>query len=242
MVWVLLLELLALYFLSRWVTQAIFTFFLLLFRVRAIAVSFLLVLEFPGTVLHELAHLFTAEILGVRTGKMRLEPESIREEAIRSGSVEIAQTDPFRRYAIGLAPIFVGMIALTAIAYFLPPIVQSVLNSSLPWWNNSNTFLLLGLGYFLFAISNSMFSSPEDIKGIWPFLLILIAISISIYLIGFRIDLTGQILTIVTQILTTLTQSLGLVIGLNIVILLLLWLVTFGLTRLFHVRIVRPNA
>ena len=51
---VLILELAALYFLSRWVTRAIFTFFLLVFRVRAVAVSLLLVLQFPGTVIHEL--------------------------------------------------------------------------------------------------------------------------------------------------------------------------------------------
>src|SRR5260221_6045484 len=115
LVGVLLLELCALYFLSRWVTQAIFTLFLLFFRIRSVALSLLLVLEFPGTVIHELAHLFTAEVLGVRTGKLTLEPESIRGESIKAGSVMIAQSDPFRRYAIGLAPVFVGIFVLTAI-------------------------------------------------------------------------------------------------------------------------------
>ena len=73
-------ELVILYFLSRWLSERMFMFFLLLTRSRPAAISFLLVLEFPGTAIHELSHLFTAEILGVRTGKLSLEPESIRTD------------------------------------------------------------------------------------------------------------------------------------------------------------------
>src|SRR3989344_9654538 len=113
----LLIEPLALYFLSRWVSKSLFVLFLLLFRSRSVAISLLLVLTFPGTVIHELAHLFTAEILRVPTGKLTLVPESIREASIKSGSVAIAETDPFRRYAIGLAPLFTGVVAISAISY-----------------------------------------------------------------------------------------------------------------------------
>ncbi len=203
--YVLLAELVALYFLSRWVTKALFMFFLLIFRARSVAISLLLVLEFPGTVIHELAHLFTAEILGVKTGKLRLEPESIREDDITSGSVMISESDPFRRYARGLAPLFAGIIVLTALSYFL--------SQALPQWH------YWGLGYLMFAVSNSMFSSPADLKGFIPFAITVGILIASAYFLGIRIALTGQILEVVTRILTTLTQSLGVVLGVNVALL-----------------------
>src|SRR5947209_5745118 len=99
-------ELIGIYVLSRALTQTIFNLTYLLTRARSIAVTLITLLNFPGTVIHELAHLFTAEILGVHTGKLSLVPESIAEPNIKAGSVMIAATDPFRRYAIGLAPVF----------------------------------------------------------------------------------------------------------------------------------------
>jgi hypothetical protein len=233
----LVLELIALYFLSRWVTQAIFTFFLLIFRVRAIAVSFLLVLEFPGTVLHELSHLFTAEILGVRTGKMTLEPESIRGSNITTGSVMVASSDPFRRYMIGLAPLFWGMAVLTAISYFLPGILTSVTQTPTPWYENTNTYLLLSLGYLLFAVSNTMFSSPEDLKGFIPFALIIGLIVGALYMVGLRINLTGQVLDVVIQLVTTLLKSLGVVLAINIGLLILTKILTLFISKILHVRV-----
>ena len=235
----LLLELAALYFLSRWVTQAIFMFFLLVFRVRAVAVSLLLVLQLPGTVVHELSHLFTAEMLGVKTGKLRLEPESIREADIQAGSVMIAETDPFRRYAIGLAPLWWGMIGLTAISYFLPGIVNSVFHSGLPIFGNSNTYLLLSLSYLLFAISNTMFSSPKDLEGFLPFAIVIALITGAAFIFGLRIDLTGQLLELVVRILTTLTRSIGVVLGINIGLLTSIKLLTSLLSRVLRVRVVR---
>lgn len=204
----LVFELLLLYFLSRWVTQAIYTFFLLLFRARSVAVSLVLVLEFPGTVIHELAHLFTAEVLGVRTGKLKLEPESIRSDDITSGSVMIAQSDPFRRYMIGLAPLTWGMVTLTAIAYFIPDM------GNWPYWG------YIGIGYLLFAVSNTMFPSPQDMKGFWPFGIVIGIIFGAFYVFGIRIVLTGQILEMTTRIFTTLTRSLGIVVIINTAILL----------------------
>jgi hypothetical protein len=236
---VLILELMVLYFLSRWVTKTIFMFFLLVFRMREIAVSFLLVLQFPGTVVHELAHLFTAEILGVRTGKLRLEPETIREQDILAGSVMIAESDPFRRYAIGLAPMWWGMIGLAAISFFLSGILDNVLHSGIPVFSNSNTYLLLGLSYLLFAVSNTMFPSPQDLKGFLPFAIILSFLTVAAIILGLRIALTGQLLDISLRIFTTLTQSLGVVLGINTALLILIKLLTSLISKVLRVRVVR---
>lgn len=218
------LELIVLYFLSRALTKSLYVLFLLLFRARSVAISILLLLHFPGTVIHELAHLFTAEILRVPTGKLTLVPESIRDTTIKSGSVAIAQTDPFRRYAIGLAPLSAGMLVLSAISYFLPQ------TSSWAYW---------GLLYLLFSISNSMFSSPEDIRGFGPFAAVITVFLLAGYFVGLRFSLSGQALVLATQILTTLTQTLQIVLLVNIVLLVASWGLKTALFQLFGARVVQ---
>lgn len=195
-------ELILLYFLSRWLTKSLYILLLLVFRARSVAISLLLALLFPGTVIHELAHLFTAEILGVHTGKLTLVPDSIREADIRSGSVAIAESDPFRRYAIGFAPLVWGSVTLVALAYLLQTQQDEVLQG-------------IAL-YLLFAVSNSMFPSPADLKGFWPFALTLGLFAVAGFWLGIRIPIP-------VEILTTLTDSLKLVIIVNSVLLVASW-------------------
>lgn len=218
---VLCLELIVLYFLSSSVTKRLFLLFMRIFRSRPVAISLLLALQFPGTVIHELSHLFTAEVLGVKTGKLTLEPESIREASIQAGSVMIAESDPFRRYAIGLAPLVWGMVVLTAISYFL-----QTLHTVEPW-------MYALLGYLLFAVSNTMFPSPEDVKGIWPFLIVVSIFLLLGYLVGFRMQLSGIVLATTVEMLETLVKSLGMVVGINV----LLALCSSLLFRLFRQKI-----
>lgn len=230
-----LIELIVMFFLSQEVTKVLFTFFLLLLGSRTVAVTILLVLDFPGTVVHELSHLFTAEILRVHTGKMTLVPESLRTGEIKAGSVMIGQSDPFRRYAIGFAPIFSGILLLTAISYFLPGLIDSV-TSGAPLGTNPATYYLLAAGYCMFAISNNMFSSKEDLKGFIPFAIALTILTAALYVIGIRINITGQVLVVATKIATTLAKSLGVVLGVNAVILVVTKLF---LSLLAHARRVR---
>jgi len=194
-------ELAALYILSGALTQAGFELLLRLTRSRTIAVTAVTLIVFPGTVIHELSHLFTAEILGVKTGKLTLVPENIREEEIKAGSVMIARSDPFRRYLIGLAPVVAGLVAVTTL--------------SLGWgfwgvWGN------VGILYILFSVSSSMFSSKEDLKGFIPFAVTLAIMIGAAYFAGLRIGLTGPALSVTEKILTALTKSLGLVVGINL--------------------------
>ncbi len=214
---ILLAELVGLYLLSRWLIKKLYFFFLLLFKARSVAISAVTLLLFPGTVVHELSHLFTAEILGVRTGKLTLAPESIREASIRTGSIAIAATDPFRRSAIGLSPVFAGIVSLAAISYFLQQYFTALQGSTL------QSALIGGLGfYFLFTVSNSMFSSKEDLKGFWPLAITLGLFAGALYFVGFRIGLEGKVLEVPTTVLSSLVQSLGLVLAVNGVLLLML--------------------
>ena len=202
-------ELIILYAVSSRLTQALYDLVVLLTRSRTIGITALTLILFPGTVIHELAHLFTAEVLGVHTGKLTLVPEGLETDEIKTGSVMIAHSGPFRRYLIGLAPMVVGLIALTALAYFID-------------WSEWFTWLNLLLVYLLFAVSNAMFSSSEDLKGFVPFALTLIIMVSAAYFAGLRIGLTGTALDLVTRILEGLTKSLGIVLGINVAGLILL--------------------
>lgn len=198
-------ELTSLHLLSRRLTQSIYDLFLRIFRNRSIAMTILIILLFPGTVIHELAHLFVAEILRVRTGKLTLVPESLEEAEIRTGSVAIAQTDPFRRTLIGLAPVYVGITVLAALAYFL-----SI---------SSNLYASFFILYSLFAVTNSMFSSKEDMKGVIPFTITVLLFAAAGYFAGFRIGLTGELLTGSRLVIETLVRSLGVVLAVNLLVL-----------------------
>ncbi len=236
----LLAELLAVYFLSRALTQSVYNLVYLMFRTRSIAVMVVTLINFPGTVIHELSHLFTAEVLGVHTGKLSLVPESIEEEeGIQAGSVMIAKTDPFRRYAIGTAPLLSGLVVLSAISYFLPQLVTDITTSAIPFYSNLSTIYLLLATYLLLAVSNSMFSSSEDVKGFVPFAIAVGIIVLGAYLAGLRIGLTGSMLAFTDKVLVSLMQSMRLVLGLNVAGLIvskLLMIITEKLTRRKIVR------
>jgi len=234
-------ELLALSFLSRALVNQIYATVLLPTRSRSIGITVIVLILFPGTVIHELSHLFTAEILGVRTGKLELAPHlsaqagSIKHEEVHAGTVAIAQTDPIRRSLIGLAPLTTGITILTALSYFLPDWIshaaQQIQNGqfvALPVLES-----ILGI-YLVFAISNSMFSSKEDLKGVPAVVLTLLLFIGAFYLVGLRITLSGTLLTTMTAVGQTLVTSLGLVLAVNGILLLItsiLVAITSRLTR-----------
>jgi hypothetical protein len=222
----LVVELILLFFLSQWLTQSVFDLSLLIFRARSVAITIITILNFPGTVVHELSHLFTAEVLGVRTGKLTLVPESIQSNEIKAGSVMISASDPFRRYLIGLAPILTGLAAITVLSYALFQYV--------PHWGNWTNWGYVGGAYLLLAFGNAMFSSTEDLKGFIPFIVTLGIMASAAYVAGLRVGITGSALNVATQILDALTKSLGIVLVLNIAGIILtkgLMLLTEKLTR-----------
>jgi len=233
---ILLIELVILFLLSRYVTQFLYGLFLLLFRSRSIAISFTTILFFPGTVVHELAHLFTAEVLGVHTGKLSLVPENLEEEEIQAGSVQIAKSDPFRRYAIGFAPLIIGLIILAALSYWLPPLLQQATEAARSGnlFNSSPTYLVSLLIYLLFVVSNSMFSSKEDLKGFLAFAITIGILIAAGYIAGIRIGLTGTALQVINRILDGLVKSTGLVLAINGVLLLLLKVLLKLSSKILH--------
>jgi len=224
-----LIELLALYILSRRLTQNLFTAIFLLTKSRPIAISFLSLLFFPGTVIHELAHLFTAEILGVRTSGLTLVPAGIEQKEVHTGSVSIAQSDPIRRAIIGIAPILVGLATLGILSYFFPILLKQVridASGGIVFSQPSIYYVLFSI-YALFAISNTMFSSPEDLDGFWPVVGVLVLLSAAAYIAGIRINLMDSATIVVIQFFQSSALLLCYVAILNIA----LFIISKGLIR-----------
>lgn len=216
----LVFELIILWLITRRLTQNLYVSLFLLTRSRPVAISIISFIFFPGTVIHELSHLFTAEVLGVHTGGLTLAPEGLEESNVRTGSVMISQTDPIRRAVIGIAPFFVGITALTLFSTFLPNVYRQ---TTLDFQNNIlfssiSVYYLIFTMYSLFAISNSMFSSPEDMEGFPAVAITLSLIGVAAYFSGINIGLPIQWMETIQQTLSNLTTNMGYITGFNIVL------------------------
>lgn len=210
-------ELILLYFLSSHLTNVTYTFFLKLFHSRHTALGLITLLYLPGTIVHELSHWLTAEILRVPTGEISFTPDidevskSTRE--IKMGEVQLGSTDPIRRFLIGIAPLINGLICIVALMHVWQYF----------WPQMDTQWLQIGLtglfGYFIYAISNSMFLSKKDLEGAWMVYVIAGLIIFSIYIIGIRIEITGQVQLFLQQSIILLARVLAAVIGINLIIL-----------------------
>lgn len=196
-------ELTILALLSRKLTQLSFLVLLLLTKSRSVAITVLTVFLFPGTVIHELSHLFTAEILGVHTGKLTLAPESIEASEIQSGSVAIAKTDPFRRTLIGVAPTITGIISLSILSWYLSQTQQFI--------------IAIALLYLILTISNTMFTSKEDMNGVVPVAITLALVGGAAYLAGLNIALPEQLYLFINTLTVSLAQHLGIILVINLI-------------------------
>lgn len=215
---ILLIELLLLFLLSDRLTKSLYAIFFSLFHSTHAAAGILTFLYLPGTAIHELSHLIAAEVLRVPTGELSFTPEVIRHHSgqheIKAGYLKIANTDPLRRFLIGIAPLLFGLmftfIIIWLFQYFWPQLTQN--------WHKIG---LIGLtGYLLFALSNNMFSSKADLEGAQYFLPVVGLISAALYIMGLRIVLTGEILTFLQRVLEGLTRALGIVCGINLILLM----------------------
>lgn len=186
------------------------------------AVRMYSLLMLPGTIIHELSHWLTAEILQVPTGKFNFIPV-IENSSIKMGSLQIAHTDPFRRTIIGLAPFFTGLCIVLACLYFIP------LDRSI---NLSRVFII----WVVFVITNTMFPSPKDLEQV----LVPIIFLIFFIYVWWRIDNLNLINFINSSYpyITKLNSVLIIVISINAVLLCSSKILTIVSGKVFHRRIV----
>ncbi len=173
-----------LFFLSRFVTRLLSQVFFRLSRSQTKTIYLLSFLFLPGVVIHELAHLLTAAVLLVPVGEVEFIPK-VTDGGVKLGSVNIGKTDPFRRAIIGVAPVLIGMMILLGIGYYFiqsNSIIYTIESGAL------RVFLYAIIVYFLFAISNTMFSSRKDVEGLLEVGLVVIILFIALYFTGFRVN------------------------------------------------------
>lgn len=174
MVIIFFLELILLFILSRTLTKRISFLFYVITKSKKAAVILLAILFLPGTMIHEFSHAIMAEVLFVRARHMVLFPE-IEGDSVRLGSVQIQQTDFIRRFFIGVAPFFLGTLLLLSLIWFT---FSGQLGSGI------SIFILVGYG--IFTISNTMFSSPRDMEGAIEFLILVTVLLLILYFLGFH--------------------------------------------------------
>lgn len=169
---------------------------LLLFQTQSIGKWFYSLLFLPGTILHELSHWLTAEILGVRTGEITILPnfeEPVNGGREKLGSVQTERTGPLRSFLIGAAPFFTGILILW--------VFGSLLQNNWLWWQ----YLLIFYG--VVVVGSSMLLSREDRRS-WPFIAILLVVILAIFYLT-PLDLPLTWLSLLTATIWTLNQILG---------------------------------
>lgn len=167
------IQLLALFFTSRRLITQLFKLFWKITKSKRVSFYLLSIIFLPGTLVHEMSHLIAALITFVPVGRLSLWPEIEENGGVTLGSVAIAQTDPFRRTFIGVAPIVFGSLILLLGVFYFETLRGYFLNPNLAY---------VVIGYLVFVISNTMFSSRKDLEHSWVLLLaILIAIAVAYY-------------------------------------------------------------
>lgn len=168
------LEFASLFLLSKLLIKSLLRLFFRATKNDKITVWLLVFLFFPGTVVHEMAHFFSAGLLFVKTGSMELTPK-ITDGEIRLGSVEVAKTDLFRRAIIGVAPVLLGLIVIFGILYYLQA------------YSIKSLSIYIFSFYIIFTVGNTLFSSKKDLEGTVEFILALFLLMLILFVVKIEV-------------------------------------------------------
>lgn len=190
---------------------------LLLFKTQSVGKWFYSLVFLPGTILHELSHWLTAELLGVRTGEIIILPsfeDPVNGGREKLGSVQTEKTGPLRSFLIGAAPFFTGV--------FILWLLGTLLQNDRLWWQY---FLIF---YGVVVVGSSMLLSRED-RNSWPFIGILFFLIIAtLYLTPLDLPL-AWIVTI-----TAIVWSLNQILGVTVLAILAIIGLTYGMRRIIE--------
>jgi hypothetical protein len=228
-----------LYWLQHWISQHMQGIGLLLFNSSNAGMALLWFVLFPGIILHEASHWLMARLLGLKTGRFRVWPQTKGKDIIL-GSVEVQRGGALRDSLVGLAPFLAGTLALLLIGTFVFD-SQAI---GLAWEQNAwDRFLDLLVGtfqidnalvwlYLIVAISNAMMPSPSDRES-WRLVLIYLGVVVTLLVVlgGFPALPDGLLRTLADS-LRTLTYAFGLSLIVDVVFALLLFGLELALSAL----------
>lgn len=218
-------ELFILYLLTHNIYNLFFKLFYRITRNKNAAIYLLAFLFLPGTFFHELAHWLAAIILFVPTGPMTLIPKMKEGGGLRLGSVAIAETDIMRRFIIGAAPVLFGVVLILGMLYFA--FKNDVLN---------NYLMIFLLGYFVFEIGNTMFSSKKDMEGALGLILTVLITSVVLIFLGFSIGIRFDFSVVVDFLSNPVIVNIFSKGALYLLIPIIIDLVFIAILRVFHLH------
>jgi hypothetical protein len=181
----LIVTILLLYPLKRWISTHVQGVAFLLTGNINVSMWFFWVLFLPGTLLHEISHWLTANLLRVKTSRFSLWPKYKKGGQLQMGAVQVDAADPFRHSLIGLAPLIFGSVAVLIIGLGwleLGEIGQALITGDLEiiWRSIVNTLAVPDVWlwlYLIFAISNAMLPSSSDRES-WRTVLIYLGLTL----------------------------------------------------------------
>lgn len=234
-----------LYWLQHWISQHMQGIGLLLFDSSNAGMALLWFVLFPGILLHESSHWLMARLLGLKTGRFRVWPQT-RGKDIVLGSVEVQRGGALRDSLVGLSPFLAGTLALLLIG----TLVFDARSIGQAWEQNAwDRFFDLLLGtfqvanalvwlYLIVAVSNAMMPSPSDRES-WRLVLIYLAVVVGALVVlgGFPV-LPDALLQTLADGLHTLTYAFGLTITVDLVFAAALALIELALGAIRRRKIV----
>jgi len=202
----------------------------------------------PGVVLHETSHFLAARLMGVRTGRISIIPQTLPNGRLRMGYVETASTDIVRDAVIGSAPLFVGCAFVLYIA-FVPLGLASVWaefirgnlmvfsSAFLSMYHQPDFWLWF---YLVFVVSSTMMPSASDRRAWLPlglFVLLIIIIALLAWPGGSLVDFLASISPQINLGISVLVLIFGVSVTFHILLLVPSWLLRNVLWRIHPVRI-----
>jgi hypothetical protein len=206
-------QIMLLYFLSQLIQVRLSLWLNSTLSSQRLVVWGMAIINLPGTLIHELAHLIVARLLLVRAYGLTLIPKAGHGHIVM-GSVQVPRTDVLRSFIIGIAPVLVGLAAIFGLMWAM---------EAYNLWPSWTWRILAGIA--LFQIGNNMFSSSADMQDAGK-LFILIAIIVALlYWMGWRPewDWVEPLILQHQQYLQQATTWLWPTVWINIIIALLIW-------------------
>lgn len=218
--------LVAIWWLSRQQAFFFMSALYLLTRSEQVSVATYAIFFLPGTVVHEFAHWFMANLLGVKTAGFNVLPKVGKKGTIQLGSVSISGGNLITHTFIGMAPMLLGSVLTVWLSYVLVNVsamhdavqAQSLGGVSgyfLQVFRHQDALVLL---YLLFTISGSMFLSASDRAPIMQMFLYLALVLTPLYFLGIMPALPSSLTERISEVFSVFASGLAVAVLVHLAI------------------------
>jgi hypothetical protein len=223
--------------------------FLLITRRAEVALVVFSILFFPGVLLHELSHYIMALVLRIQTGRFSLIPRNLGNGRLQLGYVETAKTDFLRDALIGLAPLltgglFVGYAGNARLR--LLAVWEAVMSGDLGTIVTAVQTTLAQPDFWLWfyltvVISSTMLPSPSDRRAWVPLGIAIILLVGAGILVGIGPWMLANLVGALSEVLGSTAVVFGMSAGTHLAVLLPVWVMRHGLSRITGMEVTRAQ-